>query len=86
MWLSPDSRRIASCSRLISSENTATVVPVVLAALTAMFMEMDVLPMPGREAMRMKSPGPKPRMYSSRSVSPEDRPVNFCSLFDASVI
>ena len=71
---SPASRRMTSCSRVISSENTATVLPVDFAALSAMFRPMLVLPMPGRDATRMKSPGPMPRMVPSSSLMPVEMP------------
>ena len=52
---SEDKRRMASCSRDISRENTATVFWVLLATFKAMFSAKEVLPMPGRAASRMRS-------------------------------
>lgn len=58
--LSLDKSRIASCSRDISREKNATVLLVLFATDSATFSAIDVLPMPGRAAMRS---GP---IYSDR--------------------
>ena len=63
----PEIRREANCSRLISREKTATVFRVLRATCRAMFRAMELLPMPGREATRISSPGFMPRMQLSRS-------------------
>ncbi len=81
------SRRVANCSALISSENTATVAfdrafgsaarasaSSALAALTATLVASDVLPMPGRPARITRSDGCSPPILASRSCSPVVRP------------
>lgn len=47
--------RCASCSLLISREKTATVRPPLVATFSAMLSAREVLPMPGRAAIRMRS-------------------------------
>ena len=49
------SRRVASCSRDISRENIATAFRSALATRSATFRAMEVLPMPGRAARRIRS-------------------------------
>ena len=82
---SPASRRMTSCSRVISSENTATVLPVDFAALSAMFRPMLVLPMPGRAARRIRSDLFRPEMAISTSGRPVDRPGTAESLAASSL-
>ena len=65
-----DRSRVTSCSRLISREKMATVLPVALAAARAMFKPMLVLPMPGREAIRTRSELFSPMIRRSRSRRP----------------
>ena len=48
------SKRVASCSRLISREKTATVLWT-LGHVQATFSAKEVLPMPGRAASRIRS-------------------------------
>ena len=67
-------RRLTSCSRDISSENTATFLCWVMATFSAMFSAMLVLPMPGRAAIRISSDLLRPRIMLSRSGSPVDSP------------
>ena len=83
---SAESRRVTSCSRLISRENMATVLPELLPMLRAMFSAMLVLPIPGRAAMSAKSPGFRPSMARSRSGRPVARPGMELSLDAASLI
>ena len=83
---SAESRRVTSCSRLISSENTATVLPLVLPTWRAMFSAMLVLPIPGRAATRAKSPPLRPSIALSRSGSPVEMPGMALSLAAASLI
>ena len=70
-WLSTklsfDKRRIASCSRDISSEKKATVLLVLFATESATFSAIDVLPMPGLAAMRRRSELLRPLIFLSRS-------------------
>ena len=68
--LTPDIRREASCSRCISREKTATGRPVDAATCRAMFIAIEVLPMPGRDATSTSSPEPRPRILSSMSARP----------------
>ena len=83
---SAESRRVTSCSRLISSENTATVLPLVLPTLRAILSAMLVLPMPGRAATRAKSPPLRPSMVRSRSGRPVEIPGMELSLAAASLM
>ena len=73
-------RRRASCSRLISREKKATCLPDFLPASSRMFRAMEVLPMPGRAARRMRSDLFRPEMARSRSLNPVDRPGMALSL------
>ena len=66
--------RRASCSRLISREKKATFFPDFLPASSRMFRAMEVLPMPGRAASRMRSELFRPEMARSRSRRPVDSP------------
>ena len=63
MSASLESIRVASCSRDISSWKMTTVFPLRLAAFTAMFRAMAVLPMPGRAASRIRSLLLSPPIY-----------------------
>ena len=83
---SAESRRVTSCSRLISSEKKATVLPLALPTARAMFSAILVLPMPGRAATMARSPGLRPSMALSRSVSPVLRPGMAVSRAAASLI
>ena len=69
-------RRMPSCSLLISRENTATLFPECLAASTPMFMAREDLPTPGRAARMMRSELFSPEMRRSRSMRPVDMPGN----------
>ena len=59
--------RMTSCSAGISSEKTAHFAPPRIAALAMMFMPIEVLPIDGRAAISMNSPGCMP--VSMRSMS-----------------
>ena len=65
---------LTSCSRLISSENTATVLSEFFATSIAMFSAILVLPIAGRAAISISSPLFSPRMNLSRSLSPVESP------------
>ena len=78
-------RRRASCSRLISKEKKATFFPDRLPASSRMFKAMEVLPIPGRAARRIRSDLLRPEMARSRSVRPVDRPGMALSLSASSV-
>ena len=67
-------RRRASCSRLISNEKKTTFFPDFLPASSRMFRAMEVLPIPGRAASRIRSDLLRPEMARSRSVRPVERP------------
>ncbi len=54
----------------ISRENTAHTLPSTRAACSTMFMEKDVLPMPGRAAMTIKSDFCRPFVILSISLNP----------------
>ena len=82
---SEDSRRVASCSRLISRENTATVLRTALATFSAIFSAKEVLPMPGRAARRIRSDLFSPEMAISTSGRPVDRPGTAESLAASSL-
>ena len=69
-------RRIPSWARLISRENTATLLPECLAASAPMFMAREDLPMPGRPATMIRSELFSPEMRRSRSMRPVEMPVN----------
>ena len=66
--------RRASCSRLISREKKATFFPDRLPASRRMFRAIEVLPMPGRAARRIRSDRFRPEMARSRSRRPVDSP------------
>ena len=72
-----ESSRETSCSRDISSEKIATVLPRFSPAYRAMFRAMLVLPMPGRAAIRISSDLFSPRIMRSRSERPVEMPGNF---------
>ncbi len=78
-------RRRASCSRLISREKKATLFPENLPASSRMFSAMEVFPMPGRAASRIRSDLFRPEMARSRSPSPVDRPGIAASLAASSL-
>ena len=77
---SEDSRRVASCSRLISRENTATVLRTALATFSAIFSAKEVLPMPGRAASRIRSDLFSPVIFWSTAERPVERPGRWLSL------
>ena len=52
--LSPESKRIASCSRDISKEKNATVERYFFATFKPIFSAKEVLPMAGRAAIRRR--------------------------------
>ena len=66
--------RRASCSRLISREKKATFFPDLLPASSRIFRAIEVLPIPGRAAKRIRSDLFRPEMARSRSRRPVDRP------------
>ena len=74
------SSRVASCSRLISRENTATVFLADLATFSATFSAMEVLPMPGRAASRIRSDLLSPVIFWSTADRPVDSPGRWFSL------
>jgi len=78
-------RRRASCSRLISNEKKATFFPDFFPASSRIFRAMEVLPIPGRAASRIRSDLFRPEMARSRSVRPVDRPGMADSLAASSV-
>ena len=57
----------ASCSRDISIEKTAEGTPLPIAAFSAMFSASVVLPIEGRPATTIRSPGCSPAVIRSRS-------------------
>ena len=67
-------RRVTSCSRDISSEKMATVLPDSLAAFSATFSAILVLPMPGRAASSSRSDLFRPLILPSTADKPVDRP------------
>src|SRR5262249_7442128 len=67
---SEQSMRKTSCSFDIWSENTATPVCASRAAYCAMLSAKAVLPMLGRPATMIKSPGCSPAVFLSRSTKP----------------
>ena len=71
---SPASSRVTSCSRDISRENTATVFRLALAAFTATFRPILVLPIPGRPASSSRSDLFRPLIFRSTSEKPVVRP------------
>ena len=72
--------RRASCSRLISREKNTTFFPDFFPASSRMFRAIEVLPMPGRAASRIRSDLFRPEMARSRSTRPVDRPGMALSL------
>ena len=72
--LSPDRSLMASCSRDISREKTATVELYFFATFRPMFRAKDVLPMAGRAAMSRRSDLFRPLILVSRSRRPVDKP------------
>ena len=60
-------RSISDCFD-ISSENTSTGIPWSRAAFCAQFITNDVLPIDGRAAMMMRSPGCRPAVISSNAA------------------
>ena len=77
---SEDSKRVASCSRDISRENTATVFFALFATFSATFRAKEVLPMPGRAASRMRSDLFRPVILLSTADRPVDNPGRWSSL------
>ncbi len=77
---------VASCSRLISSENTATFFFSVMPTWRAIFSAILVLPMPGRAAMRISSDLLRPSVLLSRSGRPVGRPGILLPEAEASLI
>ena len=71
---SEDSRRVTSCSLLISRENTATVFLLCLATFRAMFRAKELLPMPGRAARSTRSERFRPWIFWSTAEKPLGRP------------
>ena len=67
--------RIANCAPPISIENTPTGRPVSTATFSAMFSAKAVLPIDGRPATMIRSPGWKPEVFWSRSAKPVGTPV-----------
>ena len=67
---SPARSRVTSCSRDISRENTATVFWDALAAFTATFRPILVLPIPGRPASSSRSDLFRPLIFRSKSEKP----------------
>ena len=68
------SKRVASCSRLISREKTATVLWTALATFRATFSAKEVLPMPGRAASRIRSDLFRPVIFWSTADIPVESP------------
>ena len=77
-------RRVTSCSRDISSEKIATVLPEVLAADSATFSARLVLPIPGRAASSSRSDLFRPLILLSTADNPVDNPGRLDSLLDSS--
>ena len=83
--LSPEIRRMASCSRLISREKKTTVLPENLPAWSSTLRAKEVLPMPGRAASRMRSDLFSPAMARSTSGRPVLRPGTSLSWAESSL-
>ena len=66
--------RVTSCSRDISREKMATVLPDSLAADSATFSAILVFPMPGRAASSSRSDLFRPLILASTADRPVDRP------------
>ena len=66
--------RVTSCSRDISREKMATVLPDSLAADSATFRAILVFPMPGRAASSSRSDLFRPLILASTADRPVDRP------------
>ena len=77
-------RRVTSCSRDISSEKMATVLPEVRAADSATFNAILVFPMPGRAASSSRSDLFRPLILLSTADRPVDNPGRLDSLSDSS--
>ena len=71
--------RVASCSRDISRENTATVFFSDFATFRATFRAKEVLPMPGRAASKIRSDLFRPVIFRSTAERPVDRPGRWLS-------
>ena len=71
-WL--ERMRVTSCSRDISSEKTATDLPLERATLSAMLSAILVLPIPGRAASSTRSDLLSPFVLSSSTLRPVGRP------------
>ena len=72
--------RMTSCAPPISIENTATGNLFSTATCSAILIEKAVLPMEGRPATMIKSPGWRPDVFLSRSIKPVDMPVTSSGL------
>ncbi len=70
-----DSMRSASCEAPISIEKTATGMPWSMATYSPMLRASEVLPIDGRPATMIRSPGWKPEVLESRSANPVGTPV-----------
>ena len=68
-------KRFASCTEVISMENTATGILSESPAYSAIFKAKDVLPMEGRPATMMRSPFCSPEVMRSNTVKPVGSPV-----------
>ena len=72
--------RVASCSRDISRENTATVFFSDFATFSATFSAKDVLPIPGRAASKIRSDLFRPVILRSTAERPVESPGRRLSL------
>ena len=77
-------RRVTSCSRDISSEKIATVLPEFFAADSATFSAILVFPIPGRAASSSRSDLFRPLILPSTAEKPVDRPGSSLPLLDSS--
>ena len=73
---------MANCSAGISMEKIATGIPARKATCSAIFMANVVLPIAGRPATTINSPGCIPFVKWSRSVKPVGTPVTMLELFE----
>ncbi len=77
VWLTRPSEEMSlsvSCSADISIEKIADGTPLAIAAFSAMLTASVVLPMDGRPAITIRSPGWKPVVLRSSSVNPVGTP------------
>ena len=70
-------KRVTSCSRLISREKIATVLPDSFAAESATFSAILVLPIPGRAARSRRSESFRPLILLSTAEKPVESPGTF---------